>query len=232
MTLCSWSIPSHHWAACRLRWTLGKSTSRLRIAEGIDDAARLELRRRQRARPRGAPHGRPAHAILGLRPYAKASPIYQKYAGTPPMHLMFALRRALDLLFEEGLDNVFIRHHLLAEAVRRAVEVWKKGNVIDFISPKAAACRYGDDRADQADGWDPRLLRKYCDATMRRGARARNRTNCRQGIPHRPHGAHQCPDGAGHARVVETALGAMRIPHGQAASKPRCPEWLSERVQP
>ena len=43
---------------------------------------------------------------------------YQKYAGTPPEHLMFALRQALDLLFNEGLDNVFIRHHLLAEAVR------------------------------------------------------------------------------------------------------------------
>jgi alanine-glyoxylate transaminase/serine-glyoxylate transaminase/serine-pyruvate transaminase len=33
---------------------------------------------------------------------------------------MFALRRALDMLFEEGLDNVFVRHRLLAEAVRRA----------------------------------------------------------------------------------------------------------------
>src|SRR5262249_14369791 len=35
---------------------------------------------------------------------------YQKYAGTPPEHLMFALRQALDLLFEEQLDNVFLRH--------------------------------------------------------------------------------------------------------------------------
>ena len=30
---------------------------------------------------------------------------------------MFALRQALDMLFEEGLDKVFRRHRLLAEAV-------------------------------------------------------------------------------------------------------------------
>src|SRR3982075_4662342 len=40
---------------------------------------------------------------------------YQKYAGTPPEHLLFGVRQALDMLFEEGLDNVFRRHWLLAE---------------------------------------------------------------------------------------------------------------------
>ena len=32
---------------------------------------------------------------------------YQKYCGTPPEHLLFALRAALDLIFAEGLENVF-----------------------------------------------------------------------------------------------------------------------------
>jgi alanine-glyoxylate transaminase/serine-glyoxylate transaminase/serine-pyruvate transaminase len=57
---------------------------------------------------------------------------YQKYAGTPPEHLLYALRQALDLMFEEGLPNVFHRHRLLAEAVRRAVTVWAEGQVIGF----------------------------------------------------------------------------------------------------
>src|ERR1700730_1717622 len=57
---------------------------------------------------------------------------YQKYAGTPPEQLIFALRQALDMLFEEELDNVFLRHRLLAEAVRRAVSVWEKGKAIQF----------------------------------------------------------------------------------------------------
>jgi alanine-glyoxylate transaminase / serine-glyoxylate transaminase / serine-pyruvate transaminase len=59
-------------------------------------------------------------------------PHYQKYAGTPPEQLIFALRQALDMLFAEGLDNVFLRHQLLAEAVRRAVSVWQGGKAIEF----------------------------------------------------------------------------------------------------
>lgn len=43
---------------------------------------------------------------------------------TPVTPHMRGLRVALDLLFAEGLDNVFARHHRLAEAVRRAVAAW------------------------------------------------------------------------------------------------------------
>jgi alanine-glyoxylate transaminase / serine-glyoxylate transaminase / serine-pyruvate transaminase len=43
---------------------------------------------------------------------------------TPPTHLFRALRASLDLLFEEGLDHVFARHHRLAEGVRKAVQAW------------------------------------------------------------------------------------------------------------
>jgi alanine-glyoxylate transaminase/serine-glyoxylate transaminase/serine-pyruvate transaminase len=57
---------------------------------------------------------------------------YQKHSGTAPVHLMFAQRQALDMLFEEKLDNVFLRHRLLAEAVRRAVAVWADGGVLSF----------------------------------------------------------------------------------------------------
>ena len=57
---------------------------------------------------------------------------YQKYCGTPPEHLLFGLRQALDMLFEEGLENVFRRHRLLAEAVRRAVGVWSEREAIGF----------------------------------------------------------------------------------------------------
>src|SRR6195256_6307878 len=49
---------------------------------------------------------------------------YRRYAGTAPVHLLFALRQAVDMLVEEQLENVFLRHRLLGEAVRRAVGVW------------------------------------------------------------------------------------------------------------
>jgi alanine-glyoxylate transaminase/serine-glyoxylate transaminase/serine-pyruvate transaminase len=43
---------------------------------------------------------------------------------TPPLQLIFGMREALNMLFEEGLDNVYDRHHRLAEGVRRAVRAW------------------------------------------------------------------------------------------------------------
>ncbi len=46
------------------------------------------------------------------------------YPYTPPLQLIFGLRTALDMLFEEGLDNVFARHQRLAEGVRQAVSAW------------------------------------------------------------------------------------------------------------
>ncbi|GAB4855998.1 Serine--glyoxylate aminotransferase [Ancistrocladus abbreviatus] len=43
---------------------------------------------------------------------------------TPSIHLLYGLRAALDLIFEEGLDNVIARHGRLAKATRPAVETW------------------------------------------------------------------------------------------------------------
>lgn len=43
---------------------------------------------------------------------------------TPATTLMRGLRASLDMLFKEGLDNVFARHHRLAEGARLAVAAW------------------------------------------------------------------------------------------------------------
>lgn len=43
---------------------------------------------------------------------------------TPATVLLRGLRASLDLLFEEGLENVFIRHNHIAEGVRKAVDAW------------------------------------------------------------------------------------------------------------
>ncbi|MEC5323724.1 L-aspartate--glyoxylate aminotransferase BhcA [Aurantimonas sp. A3-2-R12] len=43
---------------------------------------------------------------------------------TPPVQLIQGLRKSLDMLLEEGLDNVFARHARIAEGVRRAVNAW------------------------------------------------------------------------------------------------------------
>ncbi len=40
---------------------------------------------------------------------------------TPPLHMLYGLREALDIIFEEGLEQIFARHHYLAEGARAAI---------------------------------------------------------------------------------------------------------------
>ena len=46
------------------------------------------------------------------------------YPYTPAVGLIAGLAHSIDLLESEGLDNVYARHHRLAEGVRRAVRGW------------------------------------------------------------------------------------------------------------
>ena len=43
---------------------------------------------------------------------------------TPATNLLYALAESIDMLHEEGLENVFARHDRHAEATRRAVRAW------------------------------------------------------------------------------------------------------------
>ena len=48
---------------------------------------------------------------------------------TPATNMLYALSAAIDMLHEEGLDNVFARHNRHAEATRRAVATWGLENL-------------------------------------------------------------------------------------------------------
>ena len=56
---------------------------------------------------------------------------------TPATNLMYGLRESLDMLVEEGLENVFARHVRLGEATRRAVATW--GLEVYPLEPAAAS---------------------------------------------------------------------------------------------
>jgi alanine-glyoxylate transaminase/serine-glyoxylate transaminase/serine-pyruvate transaminase len=43
---------------------------------------------------------------------------------TPATNLLYGLSEACDMLFEEGLENVFVRHQRHAEATRQCVRAW------------------------------------------------------------------------------------------------------------
>ena len=50
------------------------------------------------------------------------------WPGTAPVHMYYGLQEALRMMLEEGLNQIFARHHRLAEATRRAIRVWRQNN--------------------------------------------------------------------------------------------------------
>ena len=108
-----------------------------------------------------------AHATADLRTlywdwtFRQGEAHYQKYGGTPPEHLLFGLRKALDLLLAEGLDHAFRRHALLAEATRQAVGRWAQGGALEFniLTP---AERANSITNVLMPGREPAPLLRYC----------------------------------------------------------------------
>jgi alanine-glyoxylate transaminase/serine-glyoxylate transaminase/serine-pyruvate transaminase len=49
------------------------------------------------------------------------------FCGTPPIAHFFGLEASLDMIEEEGLENVFARHRRLANATRACVRHWGQG---------------------------------------------------------------------------------------------------------
>ena len=57
---------------------------------------------------------------------------YLRYCGTAPVQHVLAMREALDMLFEEGLEHVWQRHRIFADAVRAAVDAWSVEGGLEF----------------------------------------------------------------------------------------------------
>jgi alanine-glyoxylate transaminase/serine-glyoxylate transaminase/serine-pyruvate transaminase len=139
---------------------------------------------------------------------------YNKYAGTPPEHLLFALRAALDLLFAEGLENAFRRHRLLAEATRRAVSVWAEGQALSFNIAEPAqrsdtvttVCVRGEGTAARIAAF----CNEQCGVVLGIGLGALSGKAFR--IAHMGHV--NAPMLLGTLGVIEVALQALQIPHG------------------
>ena len=91
-----------------------------------------------RARRRSG-RGQAAAGLLGLAPAARRGARRRIWNGTAPVHFFYGLQEALRMIEEEGLDNVFARHHRLAEATRRAVRAWRQndGPEIFAVDPRA-----------------------------------------------------------------------------------------------
>jgi alanine-glyoxylate transaminase/serine-glyoxylate transaminase/serine-pyruvate transaminase len=56
------------------------------------------------------------------------------FCGTAPIAHFFGLEAALDMIEEEGLENVFARHHRLANATRACVRHWGQGGGVEIYA--------------------------------------------------------------------------------------------------
>jgi alanine-glyoxylate transaminase/serine-glyoxylate transaminase/serine-pyruvate transaminase len=161
------------------------------------------------------------HTSAGLRtPYwdwtARAGEEhYMKYCGTPPEHMLFGLRQALDMLLGEGLENAFRRHRLLGEAVRRAVAVWAEGGAFTFNieAPGERADSVTTVRWLGPTGPQPLIdfAREKCGVVLGVGIGGLSGKAFR--IAHMGHV--NAPMVLGTLGVIESGLVALRIPHGQ-----------------
>jgi alanine-glyoxylate transaminase / serine-glyoxylate transaminase / serine-pyruvate transaminase len=154
---------------------------------------------------------------------------YRKYAGTAPIHLLFALRQAVDMLFAEKLENTFLRHRLLAEAVRRAVAVWAEGQVLGFNIAEPSERSNTVTTVVMKNGHDPERLHKYCKEKcgVVLGVGIGELSGNAFRIAHMGH--INAPMILGTLGVIEVGLGALDIPHGVGGTKAAI-DWLAESV--
>ena len=156
-------------------------------------------------------------------PRAEPEEFWQIWDGTAPTSHLYGLREALDMLREEGLPNVWKRHHTLASAVWAAFDRWSAGNpaigmnVADsaFRGWSVTAARFGAPHATR--------LREWCETkagvTLGIGLGMAPSTDpAYHGflrVAHMGHvNAHMT---LGALAVMEAGMSALDIPHGDGA---------------
>lgn len=160
-----------------------------------------------------------AHKSAGLRTmywdwtFRDGDVSYHKYCGTPPEHLLFGLRKAMDMLLAEGLEKAWKRHALLAEATRRAVGRWTEGQVLAFNITDPA------ERSDSVtnvlvNDRNPQIILDYarekCGVVLGVGLGELAGKAFR--IAHMGHT--NAPMVIGTLGAIEMALKALKVPHG------------------
>ena len=138
---------------------------------------------------------------------------YHKYCGTPPEHLLFALRKAIDLHLDEGQENAWRRHALLAEATRRAVTKWAEGQVL-ALNVTEAGQRSNSVTNVLVQGSDPQILLDYCreKCGVVLGVGLGELAGKAFRIAHMGHT--NAPMVIGTLGAIEMGLKALKIPHG------------------
>ena len=101
---------------------------------------------------------------------------------TPSIPMLYGLKESVAMLLEEGLENVYARHHRLAEGTRLAVKAWG----LRALCPRAQMeLRYGH-RDHGSSGDQRRRGHRCCVSALQSGPGCRTRAHGRQTFPDRP----------------------------------------------
>ncbi|MEH6646877.1 pyridoxal-phosphate-dependent aminotransferase family protein [Sulfitobacter sp.] len=73
-------------------------------------------------------------------PRSTATEFWQYFNGTAPTHHLYGLRVALDMIHDEGIEQVWARHGVLARAVWAACDAWAEGGDLR-LNISDPACR-------------------------------------------------------------------------------------------
>lgn len=147
---------------------------------------------------------------------------YQKFCGTPPTQHLFGLRVALDILHEEGIENVWSRHRRLAMAVWAAVDTWSQEgplhcNIADVANRSVAVTTI------RTGSLNSEALRNWCEVEA--GVTLGVGLSLEQVLGSRPdnifrigHMGHLNPPMVmGTLASIDAALKTLDYPHGSGA---------------
>lgn len=142
---------------------------------------------------------------------------YRYFDGTAPTHHLYGLRTALDIIHDEGIENVWTRHRVLAETIWAAFAAWEtKGQMRLNISDPSkrgtsvtAVCTGPDDGAALQD-W----TETQAGLTLGIGL-GRDKAEDFYRIGHMGHvNAHMI---MGMLGTIQAGLNALNIEHGAGA---------------
>lgn len=154
---------------------------------------------------------------------------YMWYAGTPPVQMVFALQKALEMLLAEGLENALHRHAVLAGATRAAVETWTSHGELAFAVSEASERSNSVTCVVMPKGASTRII-DYCDnnlgVTVGRGIGPLDDRAIR--IAHMGHV--NAYNQLGTLGAIETAMAALGIEHGSGGVQSAI-EYIAKHIK-
>ncbi|ATG47570.1 aminotransferase [Celeribacter ethanolicus] len=165
---------------------------------------------------------------------AKPVHLYEYFDGTPPTHHLYGLRQAVDMILDEGLENVWERHATLARAYWAAVDTWGQGGNLrfniaepEYRSHAVTTLSLGGPDGTRLREWMTEHLGITLGISLGFGEIGSDEAAGYFRIGHMGHiNAHMV---LGIIGAMETAFTALQIPHGTGASRAAA-MVLAERV--